>query len=144
MMAMVVRGNLRLSIICWRRNLLWQLFETSVENTSFLFPISIRCPQSTSDKADWGGDVITIETWCGVCVCDCICMWLRTEWAESVCAGNSSKVLKSTVVMLSYLSSKWRWNWTFASLQWKNTVHYVLTWLDICRYYSIYFKDSQT
>lgn len=65
-------------------------------NTSFLFPISIRCPQSTIDKAEWGGDVITFETW-AMCVsatasvCDCI---------QCVCVC----VLYCTTVQLWYWS----------------------------------------
>lgn len=58
----------------WGSYFSWEIFAATAlwnpcENTSFLFSISIRCPQRTSNKADWGRDVITYSFRHDWCVC---------------------------------------------------------------------------
>lgn len=70
------------------RHSLWQLFETSVENTSFLFPISIWCPQRTTTRLDRGRRCCR-HVWdvSGVCVCVCVSdvRIMKGTYCMSVC-----------------------------------------------------------
>ena len=116
-------------------------------NTSFLFPISIRCPQSTSDKADWGGDVITFETW-AMCVfatasvCDCI-QYVCVLVCLRMCVVNGNSMPVSVPMNICVLVGVWGKTCTSAFsfsllllhyFSWRNAVLY-----KSCRYNSYFY-----
>lgn len=65
----VVKAALRIVFTVW----------SLCRNTSFLLSISILCPQSTSDKTDWVGEMSPPLRHEQCVLATCICMWLHTE-----------------------------------------------------------------
>lgn len=120
------RGKLR-SGQRWGLYFRWEIFTVTAlwnfcGNASFLFPISIRCPQSTSDKTDWGGDVITFETW-AMCVSATasVCDWIQYSTCVCVCVSIKSRFLCLCL-------------WVFVCVSEKNVCEYarLCIWICLC------------